>query len=442
MTEHRHLHRSRFGLRRLSFRAVSLFLLLSVALTFAACVPSGGSGQNREAALRQIAADYAANSDLAQAQSRLDDLKLANPGQLLVSLAEADLAAGRAREEVEATARLAEMLGARSQKLIAYLSPKVTAPAVIVEPTVMAATVQAPASETVAPAATDVPAPTSVPPTATELPATSTAAPPTSSPTPEPQTPRVAADSAVNLRGGPGKAYPVVGRLAAGQEVPIIARNESGDWWQIEYSAAGQAWVAGTVIRVLGAIDTVAVAQNIPVLPTQAPRPTAASQPTAAPVAQPPAPPVSGGPEFRLVEVRLWNVTENGGFYDSGSVHCGEKRELHIYVQDKAGAPLDMVTLLATNPVAQDFNVTGSKGPGHAEYVMGGLYDVRVVKDVDGREVTSDSAVGMTANSEAIANEVLIGAGYCRDVADCEHFKSQRGCYGHHSWTVTFRRSY
>ena len=144
-----------------------------------------------------------------------------------------------------------------------------------------------PPSPTAAPTAT----PTTEPPTATPE-------PPTITPTPAPQQPRAVADGDVNLRGGPGKAYPVVGKLLAGQEAEILGRNASGDWWQLAWPGGKQAWVAGTVVQILGPIDTVAVAKNIPAPPVQ---PTRAPQPTAAPAA-PTAPPKPSGPDFRLVE--------------------------------------------------------------------------------------------------------------------------------------------
>ena len=92
---------------------------------------------------------------------------------------------------------------------------------------------------------------------------------------------------------------------------------------------AKQAWVAGTVIRVLGAIDTVAVAQNIPPVPTAAPKPTAAPQPTAAPVAaQAPA-----GVDYKIVETRMLNINENGG--------CMGKHNFYVQVVDAGGAPVN-----------------------------------------------------------------------------------------------------
>jgi uncharacterized protein YraI len=449
MTQHRHLNRSQSGLRRLSFRAVTLFLLLCVALTAAACsAPSGGSGsaESREAALRQIATDYAANGDLAQAQARLDKLNLANPGQLLVSLAEADIAAGRAREEVEASARLAEMLGARSQKVVAYLSPSVApAPTSVLQPAVLAATIEPPATETAAPP-TDAPTATSVPPTATEPPApTATVAAPTSSPTPEPQNPRVIADGAVNLRGGPGKAFPVIGRLAAGQEVPIIARNESGDWWQIEYRGAQQAWVAGTVIRVLGAIDTVAVAQNIPSLPTAAPRPTAAPQPTAAPVAQP----SEGGVNYKIIETRMLNINENGG--------CMGKHNFYVQVVDAAGVPINGA-LVGRVWAPQETAITGQKdcfwnigvlneGCAHFD-VYNASDNVLVLADPVLGPVKSQVSRTLTTKDSDQSIDDLMATGYCTEGREnCEWRKNPGGnlppqlCGGHYSWFVKFQRT-
>lgn len=447
MIQDHYSNRSHLGLRRLSLRVVALFLLLAVALTAVACAaPGGGSGstEGREAALRRIAADYAANGDLAQAQAQLDKLNLANPGQLLVSLAESDLSAGRAREEVEATARLAEMLGARSQKLIAYLSPTTApAPTAAVEPTVLAVTVEPPATETTAPP-TDAPTPTAVPPTATEAPA-ATDAPPTSSPTPEPQNPRVVADSMVNLRGGPGRAYAVVGRLNAGQEAAIIGRNESGDWWQIEYSGAKQAWVAGTVIRVLGAIDTVAVAQNIPPAPTAAPQPTAAPvAPTAAPVAQAPS-----GVDYKITETRMLNINENGG--------CMGRHNFYVQVIDANGAPVNGA-VVGRQWVPGETMISGQKdcfwnigvtGQGCAHFDIYNASDnVLILADPQLGPVKSEVSRTLTTKDADQSIDDLISSGYCTEGREnCEWRKNPGDrppqlCGGHYSWFVKFQRTH
>lgn len=350
---------------------------------------------------------------MAQAEAALSELALANPAQLIVALAESDINDGRSAADVAALAQLAEALGVRSPKLVAYLQPTP-------EPTV--------ATATALPSPTPEPTATPAEPTATPLPTET----PTPTATAVPQTPRVAADSAINLRSGPGRAYPVIGRMQAGQEIDIIGRNASGDWWQLAWQGAGQAWVAGTVVRVLGPIDTVTVAK---VIPTPPPAPTAAPKPTAAPAtAQPQA-----GPNFRVASIRLWTVQENGGFFDGPSVHCGEKRQLRVTVVDAGGNPLNGVTI--RSPFTGEEQVTGSKGPGIAEYILGRGQDVYVVRDADGREVTSDYARGMSTQPEGISQDQLIAAGYCKDAASCAYHVTQ-SCRGHYSWDVTFRRAY
>lgn len=368
----------------------------------------------RDAAIRQIAQNYSRDRDLAKAQAALGRLNLANPTQFVVTLAEQAVSDGRPAEEVIALARLAEALGGRSPKLQAYLAPTAA-------PTLPAATATG-----VSASPTPVMTATPIPPTATSAPPTPT---PTATATPQPAKPRVVADNEANLRGGPGTNYPIVGKLAPGKEAEIIGRNSNGDWWRIAWDGAGQAWVAGLVVRVLGPIDTVAVARDIPPPP-----------PTNTP-APPTATPTPAGPDFRLVEVRIWGVEENGGFFDGPSVHCGEKRELHVKVLDAAGNPLNGVTVKAALG-AQEEVVTGSKGvPGDAEFVLGGGQEVYIIRDVDGRQVTSDYAKGMSTNPHGIPIPVLISGGYCRDEASCTAFINQNGCYGHYSWTVTFRRN-
>lgn len=409
------------GRRPGSFFVVCVLTAAILALTScgASSRITGPTVAERDVALRQIAADYAVTGDLAQAEAALGKLDLANPAQLLVSLAEADVSAGRPPDEIEPVARLAEALGARSPRLIAYLAPTAEPSPTAVPPTATAS----PPSPTPAPTAT----PTEAAPTATPTPLTP-------SPSPTAQTPRVVADSNVNLRSGPGRAYPVIGQLRAGQEVAIQARNASGDWWQLAWDGQGQAWVAGTVVNVLGAIDTVAVAQNIPTPP---PQPTAAPRPTAAPTQ----PPRVTGPDFQLVSRRLWGVEENGGSFSGPSVNCGGKHVLHVYVQDAAGQPLNGVTVMEVGGNHQEL-VSGSKDNGMVEYnLFPPGKDVIIIRDVDGHQVTSDTAAAPTL-TEAIPFDILMAARYCSDAADCSHFLSQGGCNGHYSWDVIFRRVY
>ncbi len=399
----------------LLFLAFSILLLVSLVL--ASCARTDQrtplSPAERDASLRRIAADYARDADLAKAQASLDKLGLANPTQLLVTLAEQSVNESRPAAEIIPLARLTEALGAHSPRLITYLAP--TATAVPPSPT------PAPPSPTASPTAAPLPftaTPTTIPPTVA----------PTASPSPTPR-PHVVAASAANLRGGPGVNYPLVGELRAGQEVNIIGRTAGSDWWQVAVEGAGQAWVAGTVVKVQGPIDPVPVAKDIPVPPatfTPAP-PTATPKPA--------------GPEFRFVSKRLWGVEENGGFFDGPSVHCGEKRQLRVLVIDAAGNPLNGVTVKVAYG-NQEEDVTGSKGPGLAEFILGGGQDAFIVRDVDGHQPSSDYARGMSTDPAVIPTAILMGSGFCKNAEDCAHFVGQGGCRGHYSWDVVFQRAY
>jgi hypothetical protein len=50
----------------------------------------------------------------------------------------------------------------------------------------------------------------------------------------------------VNVRGGPGTNYPIVGSIKAGDTAPVLGRNADGDWFVISYKngVSGQGWVS------------------------------------------------------------------------------------------------------------------------------------------------------------------------------------------------------
>jgi uncharacterized protein YraI len=247
----------------------------------------------------------------------------------------------------------------------------------------------------------------------------------------------VLANNDVNLRGGPGKGYAVVARLRGGQEAPIIGRNASGDWWQVEAPGVKQAWVAGTVVQVLGAIDTVEIAKNIPALPTAAPRPTAAPQPTAA---VPPVVAKSGNP-FVIQSVRLRSVGEDAQKCGGGGDH-----NIFLTVVDANGAPLDGVRVreVWTGGV----RVSGEKGPGKAEFDLygGGGGQVQVVDDAN--NAISDLTRGLSNTFPDF--DLMKAAGYC----NCKPHPDDASCaadianqtylfaWGHYAYEVVFRRTW
>jgi hypothetical protein len=54
----------------------------------------------------------------------------------------------------------------------------------------------------------------------------------------------------INVRGGPGTAYPKVGVLLAGQQAPAKGVSSGGDWIMIEYQGipGGLAWVYSPLV--------------------------------------------------------------------------------------------------------------------------------------------------------------------------------------------------
>jgi hypothetical protein len=167
------------------------------------------------------------------------------------------------------------------------------------------------------------------------------------------------------------------------------------------------------------------------------PTPTHTATPTRSPT---PTRTSTGGPLYRLTEQRLWDVVENGGWLDGDSVHCGERRELHVNVYNAAGNLLNGVAVQGIYTAVVEITGQQGKGDGEVEFVLGSGEDVRVLRDVDGNEVTSDVASNNTTRTNQIPFDQLIGARYCRDQASCQAFVASNGCWGHFSWTVKFQR--
>lgn len=226
-----------------------------------------------------------------------------------------------------------------------------------------------------------------------------------------------------NLRAGPGTTYAVVGSAPAGTSVRIAGRNPAGDWLQL---SSGK-WIAAFLVNINGA------GADAPV-PTVAP--AAAPAATATPKAAP-----AGGNQFVLVEKRLWDVYENGGWLDGESVHCGDDRQLVVTVLDRNGARMNGVAVQVQYG-AREIEVTGSqgKGAGNAEFVLGGGQDVKVIRDNTGAAVTSEMATGLSTNPAGIDPSQLIAARYCTNEATCRQFADSYGCIGHFSWSVTFQQ--
>ena len=389
------------------------------------------SGEQQDQYVGLVALGYDATGDFDNAVQQLNHLNAPNLELLVSGVLERAARQGRTPQQLSALAQLALKLGAPQATLARYLptpTPLPTAPPTLVPPT-----------PTLAPAATQPPAQSAAPATATPMEAaeaataTATSQPaaaPTDIPTatPEPK-PMVVAGKTINVRGGPGTDYAVVGSLDNGDNVRIVAKNNAGDWWQIRLPNEVLGWVYNAIVSITGDTAGVPIAANIPA-------PPATSTPAA-----PPTPPQPAGPDIRLIRHRLLTVQENEGSFDGTSIHCGGKHDLRVTVVDAAGNPLNGVTVRSI--YTNEEHVTGEKGPGLVEF---NLYPpgngVSVVRDVDGRDVNSDSAEAPTV-VQSIPISELIAGGYCTNQQDCtQKIASNALCHGHYSWDVTFQRTY
>lgn len=127
----------------------------------------------------------------------------------------------------------------------------------------------------------------------------------------------------VNVRSGPGLDFELVGRLDSGAEAVVVGKNETGEWWQIEYETgeAGLAWVADAVVDFSGDAASVPVVKlNIPTAtPTTTSTATSMPSPTVTPTPSPTEPVIAGTIEVTdPINVRAEPSTEGdlvGGLY-------------------------------------------------------------------------------------------------------------------------------
>lgn len=298
---------------------------------------------------------------------------------------------------------------------------------------------------------------TPLPPTATFTP---TATPtPTNTPTATPTltreeirqielvpgVPSITTNTDLNVRTGPGLGFARLGILPPGTTIEIIGRVEDGSWWQIIYpqSEANFGWVAdgfgaGQFLNEVpivqpGAIDATIVRTSTPIVSAVDTQPPATLSP-------PPQP----ENDFVIIRQRLRSNSENGGVSLNGSATtCGFGHEINVLVVDVAGRPLNGVIIGDTynNPR----QITGSQGPGRAQYVLfGNGYNLLVIEDQNaGRAVTSETSPVMSAKDIEIPIPWLIQADYCADEAECAERISKNGlCQGHYSYDITFQRQF
>ena len=114
---------------------------------------------------------------------------------------------------------------------------------------------------------------------------TPTPLPPVEIATPEAQAPYgvVIAPAGVNVRTGPGSAYPIIGAANFGTEGAIIGRSADGAWWVTPVQGAPnrQGWVSADFVQAFNAAN-VPVIDAPPLPPTPTPPPTATPVPSMA----------------------------------------------------------------------------------------------------------------------------------------------------------------
>jgi len=143
-----------------------------------------------------------------------------------------------------------------------------------------------PAPPTNTPVPSDTPAPpidTPVPPTATLVPPTETPTIlPTETPmpvTPTPEAPQAAVKGqTINVRGGPGTAFPVIASARQAESFAVTGRNEAGDWLQVCCFKGVSGWVSAGLVEVTGDVAALAVPEEMPT-PPPTPTPGAAAKP-------------------------------------------------------------------------------------------------------------------------------------------------------------------
>lgn len=461
--------------KRKSSIMLLLLILMIGALTLAACGSSSAGGDSGERSIevaQRIAQEFELDQNLAKAQSALDEINVANPRQWLMLQTETMIAEGADPTVTASMVKLTEALNIQSSVIANYALQQgliQPTPTFVLEDVVVIATPQPDEPVQIEPAAANSDTETSLPETITETEAELASASllalatPTLEPT-SPAIPQGRSTGLVNVRSGPGTTFTTVASLNQDDVVDLIGKTAGGDWWQVRTVNGASGWVFAQLLEAIGDISSVAVAANIPTPPTATPAPIAAAEPaptqapaaeappaeapTEAPAAEaPPAAPVVDGPDFRLVEKRLWDVFENGGRKEGPSIICGEKRELHVYVRDAAGNPLNGVQVQALLG-AREILVTGAqgKGDGKVEFVLGGGQDITVVRDTDGRDVTADVAYGLTTDPRGIPFEQFIAGQYCDNTEACDLWVNPSNqpppCWGHYSWTVVYQRKY
>ncbi|NOZ48846.1 MAG: SH3 domain-containing protein, partial [Chloroflexi bacterium] len=227
--------------------------------------------------------------------------------------------------------------------------------------------------------------------------------PPEVSATPTPTIPQVEVTApSVNLRRGPGTNYARVGKATQGQKFEILARNQAGDWFQIQTAKGETVWIINDQrwTSPTAAVDGIVVAQAIPTPPpTPKPRPT--NTPVPIPTPTPSYPFQASGPllnasgnsflnifsavqskdgswlaGYRLATRRAgadtgFSEVSRPGSSDATCPDCGDNRQQNIKYEYPNQAPADWEVWLVDGGGNQISNsVKFSTNPGNLQWIF------------------------------------------------------------------------
>lgn len=161
-----------------------------------------------------------------------------------------------------------------------------------------------------------------IPPT--PVPTNTSAEPPTPTQpaaTPTPDVATATTSQAINVRGGPGTNYAIIGAAQPGTVFTIKGKDPTGAWWQVDYQGR-DGWLFGQLVNAQNT-GAVAVAQNIPAPPPPTATPPPPPPPTQAPAAQPTqAPAPSTKYKFNIVVVSKCDRQPAGNWFE-GTTYIG-----------------------------------------------------------------------------------------------------------------------
>jgi len=192
-------------------------------------------------------------------------------------------------------------------------------------------------------------------------------------PAEEPAAPQAGADISlnvnqiVNVRGGPGTGFAVLGQILPGSNHKITGKTPGADWWQIEFEGSN-GWVISQLAMTSGDPNAVAVVENLPQAPA-APAVAAAPAPAADAAAPAPAP-AAAAPAVAAASAPAPVVAP------SGSTPFGYGIQVHAVDNGQIFPILDSVGGLGFNWIKQQIEWKRFEGSGPGQIDWPGMDEI------------------------------------------------------------------